>query len=399
MSMLCRKALPRFKTRLFSLLLTIAMALSGVPAFAKMITFDFEQPGVFDSFSITNTTTQGVTFSPNCHIDWGNPLPALYDSTWIGFDTFGCGNPLTTNPNYLGPNLYPASIFVFFESGPFSLRELTVALPTWKLTSSNGGFFDSLSVGIAAEASFVGPAWTDVAWLLFYQDFESGSPSGFDNLIIQVPEPATLALLGLVLAGLALNRRRRLIKQIAVSFCVMALSASASATLLTFDETPQLCIGGPLCVDGIDVPTYKEKGYTFAISGPESPHTNDGGSHEGTLWWHCCARNAELLITLTRNGGGLFDLIALDIDVGLEGPGGLGVSAPGHAEQIFLDSVDDQALNFLGVSQVFFRLVPGVDAVGIDNLLVKAASVAEPAPLALIGIAIVGLAFIRRRIA
>jgi hypothetical protein len=160
------------KTRLFSLLLTVAMTLSGVPAFAKIITFDFEQPGVFDSFSITNTTTQGVTFSPSCHIDWGNPVPDFYDSTWIGFDSFGCGNPLTKNPNYLGPDLNPASVFVFFENGPFSLRELVVALPTWKLTSSNGGFFDSDSVGIASEVNFAGPDWTDVSWILFFQDFE-----------------------------------------------------------------------------------------------------------------------------------------------------------------------------------------------------------------------------------
>ena len=86
------------KTRLVSLLLTVATALSGAPAFANIITFDFNQPGVFGSTSFTNTTSQGFTFSPSCHIDWG---PGVGDSS-IGFDTAFCVGQ-TRNQNYLGP--------------------------------------------------------------------------------------------------------------------------------------------------------------------------------------------------------------------------------------------------------------------------------------------------------
>ena len=194
--------------------------------------------------------------------------------------------------------------------------------------------------------------------------------------------------------------------QIAAALCLMALTTNASATLLTFDEAlnlPELlCIGGIQCISRIDTPTYSERGYTFTISGSETPHTGDGTGIDGTLNWHAAGRNSGLLITLTKNGGGLFDLIALDIDVydgGLGTPtlGVLGVTAPGYLEQTFDRTVDDQALHFIGVSQVFFRIVQGF-AVGIDNLLVRPAhQVPEPTTLSLLGIGLAGMGLSRRR--
>ena len=180
--------------------------------------------------------------------------------------------------------------------------------------------------------------------------------------------------------------------QIAAALCLMALTTNASATLLTFDE-----------FSAINYPdTYRESGYIFTMAGGgESPsgwHLGDGTRIPETLNWHGApgGANSRLLVLLTKEDGGLFDLIDLDIDVASIYDV-LGVSAPGYLEQTFDRTVDDQALHFIGVSQVIFRHVRGI-AVGIDNVLVRPSrKVPEPTTLALLSIGLAGIGLSRRR--
>jgi hypothetical protein len=172
----------------------------------------------------------------------------------------------------------------------------------------------------------------------------------------------------------------RLVGQIAAISCLLALSESASATLLTFDALGDCCLFP-------DPPTYSENGYTFTLSGAEAPsgwHLGDGTSIPGTLNWHGTPGgfNSLLTLTLTKDGGGLFDLLGLDIDV--NDGSILGVSAPQFAEQSFDANLRDEPLDFFGVSQVVFRHLRGT-GVGIDNVLLRSTqAVAEPGALWLV---------------
>jgi hypothetical protein len=104
---------------------------------------------------------------------------------------------------------------------------------------------------------------------------------------------------------------------------------------------------------------------------------------------------------LTKDDGGLFDLVDLDIDVvaGTDSDPGsvLGVSAPGFSERTFSASVDDQPLKFLSVSQVVFRHLIG-PGVGIDNVFVRPVlQVPAPTTLVLVIGGLAGLLLGRRR--
>jgi len=193
-----------------------------------------------------------------------------------------------------------------------------------------------------------------------------------------------------------LARPYALARPILAVLCLLALSAGASAALITFDVLPECSFASP-CL------AYSEGGYTFTLSGAEAPsgwHWGDGTGIDGTMNWHgtCGGFNACLTLTLTQDDGGLFDLLTLDIDTynRIEDtlyPSTLAISAPTYEEQFFHTSVDDYGLNFLSVSQIVFRHPIGT-GVGIDNLLVQpAVQVPEPSTLALLGIGLFGMGF------
>jgi len=195
--------------------------------------------------------------------------------------------------------------------------------------------------------------------------------------------------------------RFELLRQSAIALCLCVLSQGASATLITFDDVSACCAYPNL--------SYNESGYVFTLAGgDESPtgwHVGDGTSIPETLNWHGTPGgfNSKLAIVLTKEDGGLFDLLQLDIDVTLVNGfyAILGASAPGYAEETFDRTVDDQQVDFLGVSQVVFRHIQGA-GVGIDNVLVRPAVKApEPGVLDLLltglfGLAIVGITRFRR---
>jgi hypothetical protein len=85
-------------------------------------------------------------------------------------------------------------------------REITL------LTSSKDGEFSGRNPSDTSfgTATFDGSAWTNVTWLLWSTGDLGGVPYfGIHSLTVRIPEPGTLALLGLGLAGFAFTRRRK----------------------------------------------------------------------------------------------------------------------------------------------------------------------------------------------
>ena len=96
---------------------------------------------------------------------------------------------------------------------------------------------------------------------------------------------------------------------------------------------------------------------------------------------------------MTKDSGGLFDLFKLDIDA--PNGDGLTLSATGYTSLTFVSS-GNGLVDFLGVSEVVFANFNSY-GLGIDNVVVDAAQVPEPASLGLFGLGVVGLIRARRR--
>jgi hypothetical protein len=209
--------------------LALVALLSGpMAAHPSTITLDFDDLASGSSWTQLNSNLeyQGFRFSPNCLLVEvpANVFPGEdYDSAWIGTsgvcylsaEEYG-------NNDFLGPESLRAVrggtpvervIWIDYGGRPFSLESVVniYDFSTW--TSSKGGYHVRTGLegcqGVTCSVSFDGGEWKGIQWAMFSIGLGTGPPFGFDNLKIKVPEPGTVALLGLGLAGLVFTRRRK----------------------------------------------------------------------------------------------------------------------------------------------------------------------------------------------
>jgi len=181
-----------------------ASLLAAPTAHAALVSINFDSAEAYVVGA--NYLDSGFRFSPNLHYDiWG-------DTKYMGFDAAGGG---MTNPDFLGAEAvsqvslpsYPAYLYIDFDGKPFSLESLTIVTRVWGMVSSKGATFAPDLTPNPYDATFDSSGWKGIKWLLLYTD--AGMPEGFDNFVARVPEPGSLALIGLGFSGLAALRRRK----------------------------------------------------------------------------------------------------------------------------------------------------------------------------------------------
>jgi hypothetical protein len=204
--------------------------LAGEASANLLVNGSFEQPAIGSPFVVFNTATQGIPgwTITNGDVDinqnnlLGTDLVAETGEQWIDLNGFGRGIIAQFFATVPGQTY---ALQFFYADNPFSngsgsqtgvekTGAFTVRDPLdGNVIITQGGFSHSTTTGADAD-------WTDSGILLFTAastltrlafsgDVDSGSTGPFlDSVsVTAVPEPTTLALFGLMLAGLALARR------------------------------------------------------------------------------------------------------------------------------------------------------------------------------------------------
>jgi hypothetical protein len=200
------------KNKLAYIVPLTVVGLLSLPAHAIITTIDFEDIGVAAGTDLIggDLTSNGYLFNsrPNHSHLVNNNYLSYNDSTWVGFDDVeGNHNVLMTQ---VGGGVFNLISVDFSEF---------INLNTANLIRVRGSGGEDINVNLDNIADGAGQLddfqtevfnWSDLNWVRFNARGTAGeSWWAFDNIVVSVPEPATLGILGLSLLGLGLSGRRK----------------------------------------------------------------------------------------------------------------------------------------------------------------------------------------------
>jgi hypothetical protein len=196
--------------------LAIALSLAAVAAQASVITFDshtplydFSSATIVDSgyqFGIANFPTDAIGVSDLNPLD---PVQGAFNGTaYLHFSEFGNGETMTMRRQDGAAFLLDS-----FDLGlSWYVQDVDVNSTLVTISgdlAGGGSFSSSTTLGRSFATQTVGSAITE---LRISVDLVSGGYLSLDNFNVRdttLPEPASLALVGLALAGMGFARRSR----------------------------------------------------------------------------------------------------------------------------------------------------------------------------------------------
>lgn len=115
---------------------------------------------------------------------------------------------------------------------------------------------------------------------------------------------------------------KNIVATLALGLGLCAAAGSASAAVLTFDDLNAFVYGDgaallpSMSYDGLNL-RYVESGFQVTLNAPNADigaaHVSDGTFEPQTYNWHAGMENgADAFVTVTRVGGGVFNLIGFD---------------------------------------------------------------------------------------
>lgn len=202
--------------------------------------------------------------------------------------------------------------------------------------------------------------------------------------------------------------RTRIFKQLAVLAVVLS-PMTANAVILDFEVGAAGTCYSDTCtnVQGFDF-SFVAGGWAVNDDGNAFFNRNGRAADEGLVGGHMAGNGAPpLTITMTRSGGGTFDLGSLDAATGLGTFAGttsidlIGTLFGGGTVSQTLSATstwDNYTLSgFTNLTQLVFSNMDAVAGISIDNLDdTVAVAVPEPSTIALIFLGLAGLGFVRR---